>query len=309
MKILSASARASRSDELGLRRALSGGMLPALVAAMALLAALSMAGWVGSSALARQWQDGAGSALTVQVPRPIDPAAKTEGSRLTAAAALLSSTPGIASVHVLSDTEVADLLRPWLGSGADRLAIPLPAIVAVRLDQDGVDLRGLGRGLEEAAPGTTVEDHGLWTRRLAALAFSLRACALAALVLVCAVAAAVIGVATRTGLAARREAIEIVHGLGATDGFIAGRFARRTMLLAASGGLVGALIAVPALLGLAVLTAPFADRPHALESAADVVAVFPPILWGGIAVLPVAAACIGFATAQWTVRRWLRHLP
>ena len=259
--------------------------------------------------MARQWQDGAGSALTVQVPRPIDPAAKTEGSRLTAAAALLSSTHGIASVHVLSDTEVADLLRPWLGSGADRLAIPLPAIVAVRLDQDGVDLRGLGRGLEEAAPGTTVEDHGLWTRRLAALAFSLRACALAALVLVCAVAAAVIGVATRTGLAARREAIEIVHGLGATDGFIAGRFARRTMLLAASGGLVGALIAVPALLGLAVLTAPFADRPHALESAADVVAVFPPILWGGIAVLPVAAACIGFATAQWTVRRWLRHLP
>jgi cell division transport system permease protein len=309
MKVPSASARASRSDELGLRRALAGGMLPPLVAAMALLAALSMAGWVGSTTLSRQWQEGAGSALTVQVPRPIEPAAKAEGSRLTAAVALLTATPGVASVHVLTDAELADLLRPWLGSGADRLAIPLPAVVAVRLTGESIDLRPLGRDLDEAAPGTIVEDHGLWMRRLAALAFSMRACALVALVLVCAVAAAVIGVATRAGLAARREAIEIVHGLGATDGFIAGRFARRTMLLTAAGGLIGAAIAVPALLALAELAAPFADTPRELASVADVFSVFPTGLWGGTAALPFVAAAIGFCTAQWTVRRWLRHLP
>ena len=34
-------------------------------------------------------------------------------------------------------------------------------------------------------------------------------------------AAAVVAVATRTGLVARRAAIEIVHGLGATDTYIA----------------------------------------------------------------------------------------
>lgn len=309
MKVPSASARMSRSDELGLRRALSGGVLPMLVAAMALLAALTMAGWAGSTALARQWRDGAGAAMTVQVPRPTEPSAKPETTRLAAAAALLSATRGVASAHVLTNAELADLLRPWLGDSAGPLALPLPAVVAVRLTGEAMDMAALGHALEAAAPGTMLEDHGLWIRRLSALAFSLQACALLALVLVCAVAIAVIGVATRAGLAARRDAIEIVHGLGATDGFVAGRFARRAMLLAASGGLAGALLAVPVLLALAQFAAPFADAAKPSLSTQELLAAIPAPLWGGIAALPMGAAFIGFATAQMTVRRWLRHLP
>ena len=57
-------------DELGLRRALSDRLLPLLVGAMAFLAALALAGAVGAASLARHWQQGAGSALTVQVPQP-----------------------------------------------------------------------------------------------------------------------------------------------------------------------------------------------------------------------------------------------
>lgn len=309
MKVASASARASRSDELGLRRALSGSMLPLLVAAMALLAALSMAGWVGSTSLARQWRDGAGAALTVQVPHPTEPATKPAGTRLAAAVALLSAAKGVASVHVLTDAELADLLRPWLGDSAGQLALPLPAVVAVRLSGDAIDLGAVGHGLEEAAPGTMVEDHGVWIGRLSALAFGLQACALLALGLVCAVAIAVIGVATRAGLAARRDAIEIVHCLGATDGFIAGRFARRIVLLAASGGSIGALIAVPALLALAQFAAPFTDAAKPSVSAQALLAALPIPLWGSLAALPAAAAFIGFVTAQMTVRQWLRHLP
>src|SRR5258705_327922 len=84
-----------------------------------------------------------------------------------------------------------------------------------------------------AGPGPGVGGQDVWTRRLSVLARSLQACAGLALLLVAAVAAAVIAVATRAGLTARREAIEIVHGLGATDGYIAARFAGRATLLAA----------------------------------------------------------------------------
>ena len=312
-----ASLRPARFDELGLRRALSDRMLPMLVAAMAFLAALALAGWVGSAALARQWREGAGSALTVQVPRPQELAANGSGTRLAGALALLRGAPGIASAAALSDEALADLLRPWLGASAERLAIPLPAVVAVHLAADGPDLPALGRRLEEIAPDTLVEDHGLWIRRLSVLARSLQACALLALGLVASVAAAVIAVATRAGLASRREAIEIVHGLGATDGFIAGRFARRATLLAATGGLAGTAVAVPVLLALAGIAAPFTGRSSAaslgtsldLQAVADAVSELPPELWGCLIALPAAAALIGFLTAQGTVRRWLRRLP
>ena len=240
-------------DELGLRRAISDRMLPFLVAAMAFLAALALAGWVGAASLARHWQQGAGSEVTVQVPRPREPAAQGGGTRVDRVLALLAGAPGIASARALSDEELGELLRPWLGSGAERLAVPLPAVIAVRLADADLELAGLARRLDEAAPGTLVESHGVWIRRLSVLARSLQACAGLALLLVAAVAAAVIAVATRAGLAARREAIEIVHGLGATDGYIAARFAGRATLLAATGGIAGAVLALPVLLTLANL--------------------------------------------------------
>lgn len=314
------SLRPSRFDELGLRRALSDRMLPLLVAAMAFLAALAMAGWFGTAALSRHWQQGAGASLTVQVPDALDPAARGEQTRLAAVLGLLTGTPGVASARALSDRELADLLKPWLGDAAGHLAIPIPAVIAVRLTDRPPDLEPLLRRLTDVAPGTLVEDHGIWIRRLAVLARSLQACAGLALLLVAGVAAAVIAVATRAGLSTRREAIEIVHGLGATDSYIAGRFAGRATLLAAAGAAGGAIVALPVLLTLARMAAPFAGQGitgqvgadgfgNAATMMRDMLEALPVPLWFALPCLPLGAGAIGFATAHGAVRRWLRRLP
>lgn len=301
-------------DDLGLRRALGDRMLPLVVAAMAFLAALALAGSVGAASLARRWQEGAAAVLTVQVPRPTAPASEG-GPRIDRVLAMLRGTPGIAAVRALDEAELSDLLRPWLGAGAARLSLPLPAVVEVRLAGAGPDLATLAARLEAAAPGTTPESHGVWVRRLAVLARSLQACAWAALALVAAVAAGVIAVATRAGLVARRDAIEIVHGLGATDAYIAGRFAGRATRLAMLGAAGGALVALPVLLALAGLAAPFAaGAPHAtaapgVEPLLLWLAALPLPLWLALPGLPLAAGLIGLATAQATVRTWLRRLP
>ena len=295
-------------DELGLRRAISDLLLPFLVAAMAFLAALALAGAVAATSLAEHWRGGAGASLTVQVPRPEAPAGAEGGTRLGVVLSLLRASPGVVSARALTEDELADLLRPWLGSGVERLSLPLPAVVQVRLGIGGTDIETLAPRLEAAAPGTLTESHGAWIGRLTALARSLQACAGLALLVVAAVAAAVIAVATRAGLAARREAIEIVHGLGATDGYIAGRFAARATVLAALGGLAGAVAALPVLLELANLGAPFAGGTPE-DGPAGWLAALPPALWLALPALPPIAASIGFVTAHATVRRWLRRLP
>jgi cell division transport system permease protein len=119
----------------------------------------------------------------------------------------------------------------------------------------------------------------------------------------------VIAVATRAGLVARRDAIEIVHGLGATDSYIAARFAGRATALAAVGGAAGALVALPMLLTLAIMAAPFAGVTTLPDGPADALATMPLALWLALPGLPAAAAAIGFLTAQGTVRWWLRQLP
>jgi cell division transport system permease protein len=326
-------------DDLGLRRALGDRMLPLLVAAMAFLGALAVAGAVAAAAIGQHWRGGAAAAVTVQIPRPGEAAAPNAGpgagqgagpgagqgagpgagpppNRRERVLEVLAATPGVASARALTEAELGDLLRPWLGAGAEQLALPLPGVVAVHLADPQADLAALAARLAAAAPGTVVESHDPWVDRLAVLARSLQACAWAILALVAGVAAAVIAVATRAGLVARRDAIEIVHGLGATDGYIAGRFAGRATALAAIGGALGAAAAFPVLLFLAGLAAPLvAGVPAGIDAVPDMplwaraLAAFPTLLWVALPGLPLAACAIGFVTAQGTVRSWLRRLP
>jgi cell division transport system permease protein len=297
------------ADDLGLRRALSDRLLPLLVAAMAFLATLTCAGAMAAAGMAAHWRSGAAALVTVQVPQP-DEAAPSGGARAAAVAGVLATRAGVPS-HRLTQGEVAGLLRPWLGDDAARLAMALPAVFELRT---AAPPPGLGDALERAAPGTLIERDLAWFDRLGLLAGSLQAVAALALAVVAFVAAAVIAVAARAGLATRRDAIEVVHGLGGTDGMIAGRFAARVTLLAAGGALLGVVLAIPVLLALARLAAPFqgvaAGAPDtAPDAATALLARLPPLLWGVLPAMPVLAAAIGWATTQATVRLWLRRLP
>ncbi len=311
--------RRGRGDDLGLRRALGDRVLPVLVGAMAFLAALAMGGAMAAQALALHWQGGAAGALTVQVPQP-DALTGGDGAatRLDATLAALRASPAIASARALGPDELAGLLRPWFGAAGVPAGLTLPGVIEAHLQAAAARSEGevpaLSSRLALAVPGVAVESHALWVRRLAVLARSLQACAWLALGVVASIAAMVIAVATRSGLVARREAIQIVHGLGATDGYIAGRFARRATGLAAAGAALGAAAALPVLLAMALLAAPFVADPGAAMTMPGRVpwglaAALPPALWLALPGLPAAAALIGWVTAQRTVRRWLRRLP
>ena len=299
--------RPAGRDDLGLRRALSDRLLPLLVGAMAFLAALALAGAFGAAGLARRWQGGAAALLTVQVPQPAAPAADGGHPRAAAVLAALQAQEGVASARLVPDAELAELLRPWLGAGPGLTALQLPAVIEVRLAAAAPagTADGLAARITALAPGTLVEAQEVWVDRLAALARSLQACAGVAVGLVGLVAAAVVAVATRAGLMARRDAIEIVHGLGATRGYIAWRFARRATALAGLGGLGGTIAALPVLLGLAALAQPFGGQ----DAPAGWAGPLPAGLWLALPALPAAAAVIGWLTAQFAVRRWLRRLP
>ena len=269
---------------------------------MVFLAVLALAGTVAAHGLASRWEGDAAAMLTVQVTDPDGPA--SGATRAEVAGRLLASAPGVLASRRLTQAEIGDVLAPWLGPDAAHLSLVVPAVFEIHAAPGSTE--GLEALLATVVPGALVEANGPWFERLARLAGSLQACSALALALVAFVAAAVVAVATRAGLAARREAIEIVHGLGATDGMIAGRFASRLTVLTFAGALIGVLCALPMLLGLASLAAPF-EPDGGLSSGAS--GQLPLALWETVPMLPVAAAAIGWSTAQVTVRSWLARLP
>jgi cell division transport system permease protein len=293
---------AKRVDLLGLGTGLTDWLLPVLVAAMSFLAALALAGTLASAMLAAQWRHDTASALTVQVTDPQAPDAAHTQSRAVAVLAALSSAPDIAGAKLMSADQLNKLLLPWLGADIAQLALPVPAVITATW-QGADDTGTLAASLQKIAPGTLVSTGSAWAARVVSLTSSLQTSAAAVLVIVALVAAAVVAVATRAGLAQRRDAIEIVHGLGALDADIADSFAARATLLTVIGALIGSGLALPVLIWLAALAAPFSEfAPRGSFPG------LPPALWISLPLLPLAAAAIGWSTAQLTVRGWLRRL-
>lgn len=285
-------------DPLGLRRVMADRLLPLLVACMVLLAGLALGGADGAAAIAARWQQGAAAAVTLQLP-PGTPA-----PRIDAALTALQALPEVASAGRMDPERLATLLRPWLGEAAP--SVPLPVVIELRLRGLPASPEGLAARLAEVVPGAVVEAHGVWVARLVALARSLQVLGFAVLGLVAGLAAAVVAVAVRAGIAARRDAIAVLHDLGATDGDIAGRFAGRAAWLTGIGAALGTLLSVPVLAALARLAAPLVWSEAPGDQAIEGLASLP---WLGLGLLPVLAAALGWVAAQATVRLWLRRLP
>lgn len=266
-------------DPLGLRRALADRLLPALVAAMALLAALALAGAAGAGHLAARWQAAADGPAILTLPAG------------TPDAALGPLLPHAALTPV-AEERLRALLAPWLGEAP---GLPLPRILEVA-PRDAAGLRAA----VAAIPGARLEGRGESLAPALRLAEGLRLLSLGLLGVIALVAAALVAVATRAGIAARRDTIVILHELGARDRDIAGRFARRLAVLClwgALGGLAAALLALALIVPAAVPVA--LSRPASWRD----------LPWAGLAALPGAAAAIGWLTARLTVGRWLRRLP
>ncbi len=302
----------ARPDPIGLRAASHDRLLIAVVAAMSFLAALAMAGNLATTSLADHWLGGARNMLTIEVP---DPTAAVQASssvtRIDAVLAALRQRPTLSAVRALSPAELGRLLKPWLGdaSSSGGTGIALPGVIIAQGDARASAVAGLSTGLNQIAPGTLIETGGGLAARLTTLTESLQASAAAILLIVAAVAASVVGVSVRAGLAQRREAVDIIHGLGARDSDIASPFAREIARQAGLGGLLGGLAALPVLLWLGRLAAGFALVPHAADrGVAGMLMDVPVLLWAGPVVLMLVAALIGWGVARTTVLGWLRHL-
>jgi cell division transport system permease protein len=293
---------AERVDHLGLRSAMTDRLLPILVGAMSFLAVLAIAGTLAAASLSSQWKGDTGAALTVQVPDPVSKAVSGNVSRTQAVLGVLQAMPGVSNAKALSGPELDALLRPWLGEDAGKLAMPVPAVITATWTGAG-SIDALRAALDEAAPGTLAETGARWASRVAALTASLMASAVSILLIVALVASAVVAVATRAGLAQRRETITIIHGLGALDADIADRFAIRATILTVVGAAIGAGLAMPVVFWLATLAAPFSGvLPH------EATPSLPLVLWLALPGVALVAAAIGWVTAQFTVRGWLRGL-
>jgi cell division transport system permease protein len=285
--------------DLPLDRDSAGLFLPAIIGFMVFLAALALAGSMAVDNVLAHWRGAIEAAFTVQLP-PVEGESSTAAAeRRSRALASLASVPGVRGAVLLSDADKARLLEPWLGADAARLDLPLPDLIAVALESSAaVDLKSLTTKLQSVSPGAAIDDQGRWRDAIAKTAEAASLALLGLLLLIGLAAALTVVFVARAGLAAHRPVIEILHLVGAHDGYVASQFQRHAFNRGLAGGSVGAGVAA------AIFLAAGRWLPG-LDSSASALR---PLQWLAVALLPLAGALLAMATARYTVLRSLRRI-
>jgi cell division transport system permease protein len=274
-------------------------MLPLVIAVMVYLAALSVAGFGAISNALTGWRADLASRLTVLVPaRP----QTSLDQRIDSALEVLRAAPAVAAARRLGDSELKALLAPWLGPDASLTDLPVPQLIDVTLAAGArIDADRLGDALARASPGAILEGNEDWVAQVASIGRTVQSGALGVIALVSLAGVAIVVFATRAGLSVHHENVEILHMMGAQDGFIAREFQKRYFRLGLVGGLLGLVLT-----GLSLLAA-FHVLRHAqgpwlprLVPGHDTVLV--------LLLLPIVAAILAMVTARLTVMRALSRM-
>jgi cell division transport system permease protein len=224
------------------RNSISGRALVAVVAIMTFLASITTGAVILVGTAASDWQSDVAREVTIQV---IPAAGRDMDATVQKAAALARGFPGIGDVLPYSKEQSSKLLEPWLGSGLSLDELPVPRLIVVRIVPGAApDIPQLRRNLAEQVPGAVLDDHRGFIERMRAMAGTAVAAGVFILILVVAATMLSVTFATRGAMATNKPVIEVLHFVGAKNGFIAGHFQRHFLMLGLQGGVLGGGVAV-----------------------------------------------------------------
>jgi cell division transport system permease protein len=302
-----AGAMAARAAPIVPPQSVAGSALLLVVAIMSFLACLTVGAVTLIRDAADSWQVDVAREMTIQV-KPIDGIA-IEGE-IAKALAIARAAPGVASAELVSEAETLRLLEPWLGAGLDLADLPIPRLIKVAFaDPSAADLDTLRTKLGSDVKGAVLDDHRVWIGRLRTMAGTMVAAGVAVLVLVLTAMVLSVVFATRGAMAGNRDVIEVLHFVGAEDGFIAGEFQRHFLLLGLKGGIAGGVLAMVCFVVGGLITRDSAGG----AAAAQLEAMFGGLSVGfggyiGAVTVVFVIALLTALTSRYTVRRYLAGL-
>jgi cell division transport system permease protein len=274
---------------------------------MCYLATLALGALMLVEAAVTHWTSGVSAEVTVQVRPESGTNLETEVGK---ALAILATAPGVANARRLSGADMRKLLEPWLGDANQVDRLPIPALIAVTIDRARPpDLALLEAALRRDVRGVTIDTHGRWQAELMRTATTMRHLSFAVLTLIALSASGLVVFATRSVLDANRAVIDLLHLVGAKDGFIAGAVKGRFFRTGLVSGLLGTLAGILTFAVLGMSGSP-AGSDAVAEASVRLLLSTPTISVATYAVfltVPIAATLVSVATAHAAVVRQLRQ--
>lgn len=234
------------------RNSISGRALVAVVAIMTFLVSLTTGAAILVTKAAGEWQSDISREMTIQImPAP----GRDLDTSVNRAVAITRTISGVTEVRSYSKEESMKLLEPWLGSGISLSELPVPRLIVIKIAAEATpDLGQLRRVLADQVPGAVVDDHRGWIDRMRAMAGTAIAVGVCILILMFAATVLSVAFATRGAMATNKAVIEVLHFVGAKNGFIARHFQHHFLVLGLQGGAIGGGAAIVVFLAATMMS-------------------------------------------------------
>lgn len=300
-------AKGKRRYDLPLAGSAGNGFLRLLIALMSVLGMLALCASFALSAMTQRWSDGLENKVSVEIP------ASDSGGEVTApgivqsmtddAARLLMGRPDVTEAKIMEESEIRELLSPWLGDDMVMDSIPLPGLISVTFEKGAVpDLKELEIELRDVAPRARIDTHESWLSDVLRFTGALQFAAILLTLIIGATTLVAVAGGVRSKLSENKEELELLHLMGASDSYIAKQLQRHTLILSLQGGAAG--VAAGGLLLFAI----------SLIAGEMGVNLVPDFRLDGVQkamllLLPVPIAVLAMMTARFTVLRVLGKMP
>ncbi len=186
------------------------------------------------------WHPGSTKTFTLAIPfkktsnlNKITQEEYTE-NRINKVINIISETPKVVQVSLLSEVEMHRLLKPWFSKKFNAYDVMLPSFLSIKVNTKDKAFfsQKLLLSIRTIEPKATIIKILSWQSIIEKCALKLQLFIAGLLLLILLAAAWTITFTTRTNMLMQRDIIELLTLLGATDDFIATRYKRKALLIA-----------------------------------------------------------------------------
>jgi cell division transport system permease protein len=292
--------------DLPLNKDTGNRFLTTLMGLMAFLMMLTIAASFVLSAMNERWSKGLENRASVEISAQDAAGASLPQDAVdnitTEAYDFLDAHPAVLVAERMSPQDIAALVAPWLGSaGLDN--VPLPGIISVQFKEEVIyDISSLESSLQEISPQIRLDTHESWLSDVLRFTGGIRLAALVMTLIITVTTIIAVGGAIQSRMAVYREELELLHLMGASDGYISKqlqRYAFLTILKGAALGMIGGWF----MLFFIGWVAGRMDVSLLPEFTLGILQI------AGLTLVPLVIAILGTLTARQTVLRFLRLMP
>jgi cell division transport system permease protein len=214
--------------------------LPWIIGVMACMAAPLLCLGLTAGSWITDRHDTYTNLFTVNIPASVEDLS----AKMSKIEAIVQKYPGVTGMAQVSESHLRDMLKPWLGSSDTMDGLPLPTVFDVTTDGvTPVDYKVLQIKLSAIAAGTEVDAHERWVASFANFSTMTQYTIAILATLIIGALALMIAFTSRTALKLHARTVQLLHSIGAEDGYIARQFQWEAFLLTLRGTAPGCLAA------------------------------------------------------------------